>query len=872
MSREDAEAALSAHGLFVAGWQVDAAANRISRDGQAVKLEPRAMAVLVYLTTHPGRAVTREELEREVWRDAVVGYDALSISIAKLRKAFGDDRKAPTIIETLPKVGYRLIAEVGRRPSAIAGQLPEDLADGLQRKLAAIMYADIAGYSRLTGQDEDGTHRMLSAHLDLVTGAIERYGGRVVHFAGDAVLADFSVVSEAVTCAVAVQHDLVKRNADVSAERKLQFRIGVNLGEVIVDRNDIYGDGVNIAARLEGLAEPGGVCLSGTVVDAVGHRLPLEYRFLGEQTVKNIIKPVRAYHAELQSGVAPPAPRSNRPPTVRSRVRLRLPVLMAGLAVLVLMLGGYWVFERSGDVPRNETRTESNSEPSSKPSVVVLPFENLSDNPGHAFFADGMTDDLTTDLSKMSGLFVVARHSVSAVRDDGLSLRELAEALGARYVLEGSVRRAGGRLRINAQLLDTTTGGSLWAERYDGTEDDVFALQDKVVGNIIAALGVRLTATERSRIQRRPTGNLEAYDAYLRAERRANHAKVGLRTRKTEAIALYRKAIALDPEFTDAHAGLARMALSVWEYDNTDVMPGPAAKKLAYEAAGKLLSLDPDHPGAYAVLARLQSADGQHALALETARKGVSVAPNNAATQIDLAFVSRRAGEHDLALKAVETAFRLDPRPSAEFHGEMGLVLFFLGRAEQAVPHLEKTLKGLPYLEELAMAYAETGRVGEAAEMIEHLFKRTPFANLGFYRALNKGLARADDLEHLIRSLERAGVPKWPFGFRPPAGGRLDETAIVALTKGRAWNGHDWAGAAFFQQFTEDGRVALRSRSTMLAGTARIDGDQLCLEYPGALLGRADCGHVYRNPAGRPDDHNEYVHVSLGEIYHFSVQ
>ena len=250
MSDEPASHLSSPIGVFsVAGWQVDPSTHRMDKDGRSVKLEPRAVAVLVYLAGHPGKAVTREELEREVWRGVVVGYDALNNIIAKLRKAFGDDTRQPRVIETIPKVGYRLIADVGVSPPPASHDL-EAPDDDLERKLAAILYADVAGYSRLTGQDEAGTHRALTACLDIITASIESRGGNVVHFAGDAVLADFSTVTNAMSCAVAVQQELGARNQGVPAERKVQFRIGVNLGEVIVDRDDIYGDGVNVAARL----------------------------------------------------------------------------------------------------------------------------------------------------------------------------------------------------------------------------------------------------------------------------------------------------------------------------------------------------------------------------------------------------------------------------------------------------------------------------------------------------------------------------------------------------------------------------------------------------------------------------------------------
>jgi TolB-like protein/class 3 adenylate cyclase/Flp pilus assembly protein TadD len=853
--------------LFVAGWHVDVSTHRISKAGQTIKLEPRTMAVLVYLARHPGEAVTREELEREVWRGMVVGYDALSNTIAKLRKAFGDDRKQPRVIETISKVGYRLIGEVGlSTPSPVEAYPAGD--QRFERKLAAIFYADVVGYSRLSGQDEEGTHRVLIAYLDLVTTSIETYNGSVVNFAGDAVLADFPMVSDALACAVTVQQELEARNEGIPEERRLRFRIGVNLGEIIVDRDDIYGDGVNVAARLESLAEPGGVCVSGAVFDTISQKLPLDYRFLGEQTVKNIAKPVRAYHARLRAGTVlpPPAPAA----ASRQSPGRRLAAIAALIALLVAAGAALTWFKpwEPGQEPASAALKVV--PPPDMPSIVVLPFTNLSDDPAEEYFADGMTDDLITDLSKLGGLFVISRHSAFTYKDKPVKPRQVAEELGVRYLVEGSIRRAGGRIRVNAQLIDAATGGHLWAERYDGDESDLFTLQDRVIADIVSALAVKLTDTEKTRLSRRPTDNLEAYDYYLRAERSRLYGFGGMRKHGT--IAFYEVAIALDPEFAEAYAGLAETALSVWRWDDTNVMPGPAARKLAYESAGKVLSLDPENPRAYTVLAMLQVTDGRHDLALESARKAVSLDPNNAVAYTDLTNVLVYAGRHAEALEAMETAFRLDPKPPAYFHGDMGLALFFNRRYDEAIGHLEKTREaGVDYREELAMTYAELGRLGEAKAVVEGMYETFPFANLAYFRLLYAHYKREEDLEHRIEALRKAGVPDWPYGYQPSLADRLDRESLEALTFGRTWAGYDSAGARFVQEFNEDGRVAFRGRASLLVGTARLEADMLCVKFPAELLDREDCGYVYRTPGDTPEGATEYVRVALGDIYYFSV-
>ena len=849
--------------LYVAGWRVDASTHRIDRDGKTIKLEPRTMAVLVYLARRPGEAVTREELEREVWSGVVVGYDALSNTIAKLRKAFADDRKNPRVIETISKVGYRLIGETGE-PVALPARVYPAGDQSLERKLAAIFFADAVGYSRLSNADEEGTHRILRTCLDLIAASVARYNGSVVNYAGDAVLAEFPTVSDALACAVTVQQELEARNEGIAEERKVRFRIGVNLGEIIVDRDDIYGDGVNVAARLESLAEPGAVCVSGPVFDMIGHRLPLDYRFLGEQTVKNIAKPVRTYHAQLKSGATlsplAPAAAAKAPP---KRQLAMIAVVMAGLFAIGVAL--VWFKSREAEQTVTSANPEAVALPD-KPSIAVLPFTSLSDDPAQAYFADGMTDDLITDLSKLQGLFVVGRHSVFTYKDKTINPRQVAEELGVRYLVEGSIRRAGGRIRINAQLIDSSTGGHLWAERYDGDETDIFALQDRVVGKIVSALAVELSDTEKTRLSRQPTDSLEAYDYYLRAERSRLYGFGGMRHRQT--IGLYKEAIALDPEFADAYAGLAQIAFRVWRWDSTNVMPNPVARKLAYESASKVVLLDPENPKAYSVLAMLQVIDGRHEMALQSARKAVSLDPNNAEAYTHLATVLVLAGRHAEALQAMETALRLDPKPPAYFHGDMGWVLFFNRRYDEAIGHLEKTLNaGVDYREELAITYAELGRLDEAKAVMENLYVGYPFANLAYFRVLYSHFKRQEDLERVIEAFRKAGVPQWAYGYQPRLEDRLDHGALEALTSGRTWKGFDSAGARFVQEFSEDGRVAFKGRASLLVGTARLDADMLCVRFPAALLDRDDCGYIYRTP----DEATEFVRVALGDIYYFSV-
>jgi len=850
----------------VAGWRIDTSTHRISRDGQTLKLEPRTIAVLVYLAGRAGQAVTREELEREVWTGMVVGYDALSNTITKLRKAFGDDSRQPRIIETIPKVGYRLIAEVGLPEPAVERQFPTR-DTGLVTKLAAILYADVASYSRLTGEDEVGTHRTLSAYLDVMTAAVRSYGGNVVHFAGDAVLAEFSTVSDALACAVAAQEEIGGHNRDVAEERKLRFRIGVNLGEVIVDRNDIYGDGVNIAARLEALAEPGGVCVSGAVYDAIGSKLPLDYAYLGEQSVKNIAKPVRAYHARLKPGVAPPVPsRSARRRPSRTG---KTAAIAAGVAIV--LVAGLLVWYEPW-APREEpAHIERMAYPlPDTPSITVLPFASMSDDPAQEYVSDGITEDLITDLSKISGLFVIAPNTSFSYKDKSVPVRQVAEELGVRYVLEGSVRPAAGQIRINAQLIDATTGRHVWADRYDGKDTDIFALQDRVIESIVAALKLNLTEAERIQLAQIPTTSLEAYDYYLRADRLLYKYRG---VNRQEAIVLYQRAIALDPEFAEAHAGNAEASYMIWRASSDDILPGPVARKRAYDSASRALALNPRNARAYAVLALLQSAEGQHDEAIASVEKGILLDPSNARTYRYLATILTSAGEHARALGAMDTARRLDPKPSGQFYSDLGLVLFFNGQYAEALEALEKARDaGTEPWERLIMLHGQLDRPDEAHPIfVDKVLGRRPFASLSYYRALHANHRQAADLDLRIAALKKAGVPDWPYGFEPPAGERLDGQSLAGLTDGRAWSGATLSGLRFFQQFTDDGRVVLRDEMSLLQGTAWLDGDRLCTDFPSSLILRKDCGYVYRNPSGSAGNQNEFVRVGLGEIFFFSL-
>ncbi len=728
----------------------------------------------------------------------------------------------------------------------------------LQRKLAAILYADVAGYSRLTGEDEEGTHRTLSTYLDAITAAIEGYQGKVLHYAGDAVLADFATVSDALTCAAAVQQDLKQRNQELAENRKVQFRIGVNLGEVIADRGEIYGDGVNVAARLESLAKPGGICISGTVYDAIGTKLPLDYEFLGEQEVKNIAKPVRAYRAQLRPNAALPTPRARR----MSRRPLRR-VIVGTAAAVVLVTGALLVVWLAPWVPTSGPLQEGTPPLPDKPSIAVLPFTNISGDPEQEYFADGMTDDLITDLSRVSGLFVIARNSVFTYKGKPAKVQRVAEELGVRYVLEGSIRRAEGKIRINAQLIDASTGQHLWADRYDRDYKNIFALQDEVIQRIVSALSVKLTMTEKAQLTSKYTDNLEAYEYYLRGEQSVHlFAFANIPDGLDAAILTYERAMELDPRFARAYAGHAMANYRAWRIAYAiPTRSAIEAREKAFASVIRALALDAAVPRAHSVLAQLQLADGRYDEAIAHAAEAISLDPNNADSYVAQAFVLTKAGRHEEAIHAMERAYRLNPKPPPDYDLILGKIQFDRRQYAEAIESLKKALRGSGrawfYLWHLAPAYAHLGRLDEAKVEVASLLQYVPFENLMRLRRISL-YKLEEDIEHYVAGFRKAGIPQLPYGYEGLAENKLTGERVRALLFGRTITAID---IKTFQQYlfdrTSDGRITVRGPWGSDSGTSDIEGDRVCDQLQ-AYGTRKSCGFIYRNPKGTAEKKNEY--------------
>jgi adenylate cyclase len=508
-----------------------------------------------------------------------------------------------------------------------------------------------------------------------------------------------------------------------------------------------------------------------------------------------------------------------------------------------------------------------------KPSIAVLPFENLSDDPEEGYFADGLTDDLITDLSKISGLFIIARNSVFAYKDKAVDVPDVARELGVRYVLEGSVRRAGERVRINAQLIDGTTGGHVWAERYDRDYADIFAVQDQVIEEIVGTLSVRLTETEQAQVARLPTESLEAYDYYLRAEQELHSPAedAGL----LRALELYQEAISLDHEFADAYAGYARAALYLWTYSYDVALAGAVARQRLYEAAGRALALNPELPRARAVLAEAQSLDSEHEAAIESAHQAVEFGPSDAESHGTLASVMAYAGRPAEAVEAAETALRLNPKPPASILLTAGLALFLDEQYDRAIAVLKQARDLAPGLNEavefLAMAYAQAGRHEQAKHEIEVLLQRVPSLNVQIYRVGYAHHRRSEDLARRLEGLRKAGMPEWPYGYPDRPEKRLDAGKVSALTFGRTWQGQHRNGVPFLVQVGEDGTTAYRSPTSLRTGMLSLRDNRLCDQSDDFLLGRDNCGYLYHDPKSLGGNKYEYVYVNAFSLMHFSV-
>jgi adenylate cyclase len=580
--------------------------------------------------------------------------------------------------------------------------------ESFKRKLTTMFSADVAGYSRLMAEDEAGTVKTLKAYRGIMTELIKQHRGRVVDSPGDNMLAEFTSVVDGVQCAVAVQKELQARNTELPEDRRMEFRIGINLGDVIEEEDRIYGDGVNIAARLEGLADPGGICISKTAFDHIETKLPLGYEYLGEQTVKNIAKPVGAYQVLME-------PR----------------VTVAGKEEKVLPLP-------------------------EEPSIAVLPFANISGDPEQEYFSDGLTEEIITALSKVEKMFVIASNSTFSYKGKPVKVQQVGEELGVRYVLEGSVRKAGDRVRITAQLIDALTGHHLWAERYDRNLEDIFALQDEITMRILTALRVTLTEGEQARVYDRGTENL---DSFLKVSRGMHHFLRFNEDDNVVARHMFEEAVPLDPENPVAYTMLGwTHVMDVW-YGSSE-SPGKSMER-ASELAQKAIALDDTQDYAHSLLGHISLMMRQHEKAIAEGERAVALNPNGADAHAHLAMTLHYVGRREEATALFKKAIRLNPMPPNWYLTHLAFTYRLTGENEQAIATFQKVLQRNPddlwAQIGLTVSYSIDGREKEARAEATGVLRIDPKFSLEYF-AKTLPFKNPADTGLVIDALRKAGL------------------------------------------------------------------------------------------------------------------
>jgi adenylate cyclase len=618
-------------------------------------------------------------------------------------------------------------------------------APAVERKLAAIWSADVKGYSRLMGEDEVATVQTLTAYREVMARLIRERRGRVVDSPGDNLLAEFGSVVDAVACAVEFQRELGARNAEVPPSRRLEFRIGINLGDVIVEGERIYGDGVNIAARIEGLADAGGIAISGTAYDQVKGKLPVVYEPLGEHLVKNIREPVRVYRVPLEPAAARPA----RPwGSIPGRASWRRTAWLGSLLAVVVVAGvAAWGLYSRAHAPAL-TLPDT-------PSIAVLPFENMSGDAGQEYFSDGMTEDLITALSKLSGLFVIARNSVFLYKGKAVKPAQVSRDLGVRYVLEGSVRKSGQRVRITAQLIDATTGYHVWAERYDRDLRDVFAVQDDVTEKIVTTLAVKLTGPEKQRLTRPRAGNLEAYDLVLRG---LDYERRTTREGNAEARRLFMRAVELDPDSGGAYQALGWNYLKAWQLQWSR---DPETLERAFELAELAIARDDSLAGCHSLLSQVLLWRKEHDRAIAEAERAVALGPGDADGYETLAEALAWSGRAQEAIGRIKHAMRLNPQYPFYYLWTLGHAYYLTGRNAEATSTFTKLIERnpnfLPAHAFLAVLYINAGLEQQARAEWAAAVKLNPQVSLDSVRRMLP-YRREQDLDRLLAAMRKVAL------------------------------------------------------------------------------------------------------------------
>jgi adenylate cyclase len=627
----------------------------------------------------------------------------------------------------------------------------------MKRKLAAILCAGAEGYSRLMGEDEAGTLQTLKAHRQVMCSLIEKHQGRVVDTRGDNLLAEFASVVDALACAVEIQKELKGRNEELPKERRMPFRIGIHLGDVIEEEGKIYGDGVNIAALLDSLADGGGICVSRSAHDQVKNKLDVGYQDLGQRGAENIPESVRVYRVVLE-----PDPKWKMIGKVWYRLKQWQKVAVAISVAILQVFVGLAVkkyIDHAGSSPGIFSFfTEKAALPlPDKPSIAVLPFENMTGDPKQEYFTDGFTEQIITSLSKIPAMFVISRNSTFSYKGKPVKVQQVSRELGVRYVLEGSVQKSSGRIRINVQLIDAISGQHVWAESYDRDLKDIFTLQDEVILKITSAMSVNLTAGEQARAWAEGTKSLEAY---LKLMQGREYLFKGNRESNALARRMAEETIALDPKYADAYALLG--ATHQWDVSlGTSRSPKDSVAK-ATELIQKALAMNGSLGEARSRLGVLYSWSGRYDEGIAEAERGVELDPNSSQANINLAVVLRYAGKSKEAIPVFQKALRLEPFPPDNYVQQLALAYFQTGDCKEAIAICEKGLKRQPdhLVSRVIMAavYGSCGREKEARKEAAEVLRINPkFAVESYMR--NIPYKNPSDRDRVVQGLHKAGLP-----------------------------------------------------------------------------------------------------------------